>query len=190
MSSIDGVYDLAQRGEMLRVARASIAHGLRQGRPLEVRIEDFDAALGEPRATFVTLNRQGRLRGCIGMLEAQRPLIRDVAENACAAAFRDPRFPPLTEVECDDLALHISVLSPSRALQFATENDLLQQLRPGIDGLILSDGARRGTFLPSVWEQLPGREQFLAHLKQKAGLPVDYWSDSLVVRRYTTESFS
>lgn len=184
------VYTPQQRAEMLRVARASIAHGLRSGGPLPVQAGDFEPALQSPRATFVTLNRSGRLRGCIGMLEAQRPLIVDVAENAYAAAFRDPRFPPLIAAEEGDLDLHISVLSPSEPIRFSSQEDLLGQLRPGIDGLILSDHGRRGTFLPSVWEQLPTAALFLAHLKQKAGLAADHWSDSLQVRRYTTESFS
>ncbi|MCB1735659.1 MAG: AmmeMemoRadiSam system protein A [Gammaproteobacteria bacterium] len=190
MSSTEGVYDRRQRSEMLRIARASIAHGLNHGTPLPVRPGDFDPALRELRATFVTLNRDGRLRGCIGMLEAHRPLIQDVAENAYSAAFRDPRFPPLSTSEFDELALHVSVLSPSAAMQFDSEADLLRQIRPAIDGLILSDATHRGTFLPSVWEQLPTAELFLTHLKQKAGLAPDYWSDTLQVRRYTTESFS
>lgn len=184
------VYDAVQRARMLEIARASITEGLRSGAPLHVSVDDFDPALREARATFVTLNRQGRLRGCIGMLAAVRPLIEDVAENAFAAAFRDPRFPPLGADEYQDLDVHISVLSPSEPMQFDSEADLLRQMRPGVDGLILSDRGRRGTFLPSVWEQLPTREQFLVHLKQKAGLPSDYWSDTLEVQRYTTESFS
>ena len=142
------------------------------------------------RATFVTLNKFGELRGCIGHLEAIQPLIADVAENAFNAAFRDPRFQPVTASEFGDLEVHISVLSPPEPMVFTSEADLLRQIRPGIDGLILEDGAYRGTFLPSVWEQLPDPAQFLAHLKMKAGLPPNYWSDTLKVSRYTTESFS
>jgi AmmeMemoRadiSam system protein A len=123
------------------------------------------------------------------MLEACRPLAEDVAENACAAAFEDPRFEPLTKKEFEKLEIHISVLSPPEELIFSSKENLLSQIRPGTDGLILQDGFRRGTFLPSVWEELPSKELFLAHLKQKAGLPADYWSDTLRVFRYTTEYF-
>jgi AmmeMemoRadiSam system protein A len=143
-----------------------------------------------PRSsTFVTLHLDGQLRGCIGSLEAHRPLAEDVAANAFAAAFRDPRFPPVSRAEAARLALEISVLSPAEPMHFRSEADLLAQLRPGIDGLILSDLGRRGTFLPSVWSQLPAARDFLVHLKHKAGLPADHWSATLSVERYTTESF-
>jgi AmmeMemoRadiSam system protein A len=112
-----------------------------------------------------------------------------VAQNAYAAAFSDPRFPPLREGEFEELDIHISILSPAEAMHFTSEADLLQQLRPGEDGLVMEEGFRRGTFLPSVWEQLPTPELFLRHLKQKAGLPADYWSSTLEVSRYTTHSF-
>ena len=181
--------DAAQRTTLLDLARRSIAHGLEAGRAMEVKPNDYPDALRQPRATFVTLHLNGQLRGCIGTLEAHRSLIEDVAENAFSAAFRDPRFPPVSADEKDQLTLDISVLSPASALSFTSEQDLLQQLRPGVDGLILEDGARRGTFLPSVWEQLPRPAEFLRHLKQKAGLPADYWSSNIRVSRYTTESF-
>jgi len=143
--------------------------------------------LKEERATFVTLTINGSLRGCIGMLEACRPLAEDIAENAVSAAFRDPRFPPLSRDEFDDLKISISVLSPPEEMTFSSEADLLAQIRPGIDGLILQEGGRRGTFLPSVWEELPETELFFEHLKMKAGLPAGYWSDTLRVFRYTAE---
>ena len=123
------------------------------------------------------------------MLEAYQPLINDVAENAFKAAFNDPRFPPLNAEEFTDLTIHVSVLGKPEAIAFTDENDLLQQIRPGIDGLILEDGHHRGTFLPSVWESLPTAREFLRHLKQKAGLDTDYWSDTLRISRYTTQSF-
>lgn len=179
----------SERDRLLTLARASIAHGLAHGRPLPVNPADFPVKLIEPAATFVTLELSGRLRGCIGRLEAARPLAEDVAENAYAAAFRDSRFPPVTAAESAGLTLHISVLSPSEPLYFKSEADLIAQLRPGIDGLILSDAGRRGTFLPSVWEELPDPAEFLRHLKRKAGLPADYWSTSMKIQRYTTEMF-
>jgi len=143
--------------------------------------------LKEKRATFVTLTLNGNLRGCIGMLEACRPLAEDVAENAVSAAFRDPRFPPLTADEFENLEIHISVLSPPEEMAFSSEADVLAQIRPGIDGLILQEGFQKGTFLPSVWEELPETEMFFEHLKLKAGLPAGYWSDTLRVFRYTAE---
>ena len=178
-----------ERRILLDVAAASIRHGLETGRPLPIRLEDYPESLREPGAAFVTLNIAGQLRGCIGSLEARRPLVEDVAENAFAAAFRDPRFPPLRPEEYPRLEYHISILNPPEPMTVTSEADLLQQLRPGVDGLVLIEGTRRATFLPSVWEQLPDPRQFLAHLKMKAGLPADYWSDSLRFERYTVEEF-
>lgn len=179
----------AQKDQLLQLARKSIESGLETGRPLPINLQTYPAELTVKRACFVTLERLGQLRGCIGMLEAIRPLVEDIAENAFAAAFRDPRFPALTEDELTDLDLHISILSPSEPMHFDSEQDLLKQLNPGVDGLILQEGYHRGTFLPSVWEQLPDATEFLRHLKQKAGLPADYWSDSLKIYRYNTEMF-
>ncbi len=181
--------DPEARSRLLELAHASIRHGLDHGRPLSVRAKDFPEPLRAQRASFVTLERQGALRGCIGHLEAVEPLVQDVAKNAFAAAFRDPRFPPLAESELAELALHISVLTPSTELEFESEQDLIAKLRPGIDGLILQEGAARGTFLPSVWESLPEPQQFLAQLKRKAGLPIDHWSERIRVFRYETEAF-
>lgn len=177
------------RTQLLLVARESIEHGLQLDRPLRVQPEAYPTTLRKQRASFVTLHRHQELRGCIGHLEACLPLVVDVAENAFAAAFRDPRFPPLTSRELQDLEIHISVLTPAVPMCFTSEADLLRQLRPGLDGLILEDGHHRGTFLPSVWESLPEAEHFLSHLKLKAGLRPGYWSSSLKVKRYTTESF-
>ena len=175
--------------QLLQIARGAIVQTLESPHrklPLSGKLPD---ELMQKRATFVTLTIGGRLRGCIGMLEACRPLAEDVAENARAAAFEDPRFPPLTLPELAKLEIHISILSPSEEMVFSSESDLLRQIRPGVDGLILQEGFRRGTFLPSVWAELPEKELFLTHLKLKAGLPADYWSDTLRVFRYTTDCF-
>ena len=172
---------------LLDLAKNSIRHGLQTGRALKVNLADYPAELAERRATFVTLHKHKQLRGCIGMLEAVRPLAEDIAENAFLAAFRDPRFPPLSEDEFGDLDIHLSILTPAEPVAFTSEQDLITQLQPGVDGLILEEGRRRGTFLPSVWEQLPEPEQFLRHLKQKAGLAPDYWSESIRIYRYRTE---
>lgn len=174
---------------LIDIARNAISRLLNNSRDAESDPGAIPPGLMQKRATFVTLTIGGQLRGCIGMLEACRPLAEDVAENARAAAFEDPRFPPLTEKEFEKLEIHISVLSPPEEILFSSEADLLSRIRPGIDGLILQEGFRRGTFLPSVWEELPEKKLFWRHLKMKAGLPADYWSDSLRVFRYTTEYF-
>ena len=177
------------RWTLLDLARTSIRHGLDEGSALHVRPEDHPERLRVKRATFVTLNRHRQLRGCIGHLEAIQSLAEDVAENAWSAAFRDPRFPPLLPHELAGLTIHISVLTPPERVSFSDEADLLQQIRPGADGLILKDGLARGTFLPSVWNSLPTADEFWIHLKRKAGLPSNHWSPTLEVYRYTTESF-
>ena len=183
-------YSAAERSSLLRVAHASIAAGLQTGKPLVVNTANYPAPLTGQRASFVTLTQGGALRGCIGSLEARMMLVEDVAHNAFAAAFRDPRFPPLQQSEFEALDIQISVLSTPEPVVFATEQELLQGLRPGVDGLILQENGSRGTFLPSVWESLPQPGDFLNHLKLKAGLPAGYWSGSVQVWRYTTESFS
>ena len=131
----------------------------------------------------------GRLRGCIGHLEAVQPVVVDVAENAFAAAFRDPRFKPLTAQEWPEVEVHLSLLTAPERMHFDDEADLIRQMRPREDGLILQDGPNRGTFLPSVWDSLPDPVDFLIHLKHKAGLAANHWSDRLEVYRYHTESF-
>ena len=180
---------LQDRATLLEVARASIQHGLRHRQALEVNPGDYPESLRPLRATFVTLEKGGQLRGCIGALTAYQPLVQDVAAHAYAAAFEDPRFPELRMEEFSALEVHISVLSPPEPLHFGSEDELLAQLRPGEDGLILHFRHHRGTFLPSVWEHLADPYVFLAQLKQKAGLPLDFWSPELQVERYTTEYF-
>jgi AmmeMemoRadiSam system protein A len=175
------------RARLLALARESIERGL-GGARWHVRGEEFPEALRAVRATFVTLHVEGGLRGCIGTLEAKYALVEDVVRNAHSAAFEDPRFPALTRREFERLDLHISVLSPPEPVECRSEEELLAQLRPRQDGLIIEEGFFRGTFLPSVWEQLPEPRDFLRQLKLKAGLPEDYWSPRLRVRRYTTES--
>lgn len=142
------------------------------------------ALLTRPGACFVTLKRNGQLRGCIGSPQAWRPLGEDVVDNAVKAAFADPRFAPLTAPELDDLSLSVSVLTPPVPMRFVNEADLLGQLRPRVDGLIIEEGGRRALFLPAVWEQLPDPAEFLAHLKAKAGMPIDHWSPHFKASRF------
>jgi AmmeMemoRadiSam system protein A len=172
---------------LLNLARESIGFGLQHGRPLATTPDACPPELLEPRASFVTLKKAGALRGCIGSLEPTRPLAVDVAANAFAAAFRDPRFPPVTPDELDELSIHLSLLTPAEPMTIGSEAELICQLEPGVDGLILREGSRRATFLPSVWETLPDPSEFLRNLKRKAGLPENYWSDAIRVSRYRTE---
>ena len=151
------------------------------GRPMPI--------LDTVRASFVTLNKGSLLRGCIGSLEARFPLVQDVARNAYKSAFADPRFPRVTADEVEGLEIKLSILSAPSPMSFGSEADLIAQLQPGVDGLILSDGGQRGTFLPSVWEQIPAAPDFFRRLKNKAGLPPDHWSPTVKVWRYSTESF-
>ncbi|MDH4134516.1 MAG: AmmeMemoRadiSam system protein A [Gammaproteobacteria bacterium] len=170
---------------LLGLARNAIAESLGE----TVGIPASAAWLDEPGATFVTLTLQGELRGCIGTLLAERPLREDVTANARAAAFRDPRFPPVTPREYRELAVEVSLLSPLEPVLFESESHLLSQLRPGEDGVLLEHGWQRGTFLPQVWEQLPEPGQFIARLKQKAGLPDNFWSQDIKVSRYTVNKW-
>ncbi len=145
--------------------------------------------LASPGATFVTLMKCEGLRGCIGTLQARRLLGDDVRINAVAAAFGDPRFPPLRDDEFDDTAVEVSLLSSPERLESDEEVDVLARLRPDVDGVILEYGAQRATFLPQVWESLPTPREFLIELKRKAGLPADFWSPSMLVSRYVVDKW-
>jgi AmmeMemoRadiSam system protein A len=166
---------------LLTIARSAIAAQLGLGRSGAAS----DAALAQPGATFVTLKRHGELRGCIGSLKPVRPLGVDVRENAIAAAFRDPRFPPLAAHELEATSVEVSLLSAGERVDAADEATLLARLRPGVDGLILEYGLKRATFLPQVWEALADPREFVTALKRKAGLPGDFWSPQMNVSRYT-----
>jgi len=182
-------YSEEEKQTLKDIALASIESGLENLSALQVNPEDYSKSLQKQLSCFVTLKLSGDLRGCIGSLTARQPLVCDVAEHAHAAAFHDPRFPNLTEQEFNDLDISISVLSESEEIGFNSEEDLLKKIRPNVDGLTLIEDGRRGTFLPAVWESLPDPQIFLSQLKVKAGLPADYWSDSIIIKRYTTESF-
>jgi hypothetical protein len=174
---------------LLAIARASLAHGLRHGTALPLDAAAESPALRGPGASFVTLRTAAReLRGCIGTLEAVRALAADVADNAYRAAFRDPRFPPLGPREAAAIELSLSLLGAPERVAARSEAELVSQLQPGRDGVILALGARRATFLPEVWEALPAPAAFLDALRRKAGLPSGFWSDRLEVFRYATTS--
>lgn len=180
-------FKATQQQFLHEIARNSIHNGLHVREPLKPDLQDCTGVLREKRGAFVTLKRDGRLRGCIGTTEAELPLVHAVADSAYKAAFHDPRFPALTEEEFRRIEIRISVLSPGRELQFDSDGALLQQLQPGRHGLTIAAGAGRATFLPSVWEDLPEAEHFLQRLKQKAGMPSDAIPDRAWV--YTAESF-
>jgi AmmeMemoRadiSam system protein A len=140
-------------------------------------------------ASFVTLKLDGELRGCIGTIDPHRALGDDVAHNARSAAYRDPRFLPVTPAERRRLEIEVSVLSPREPMKVASESDAAAQLRPGVDGVYLEYDHLRSTFLPQVWESLPDPRDFLAELRRKAGLPGHFWNPSIRLSRYTVEKF-
>jgi AmmeMemoRadiSam system protein A len=179
------MFDTNKGKTLLHLARAAIA------KELGFISHDLPRTdwLEEPGATFVTLTLQGQLRGCIGSLEAYRPLIDDVQRNAVSSAFRDPRFPPLSKEEFADTIIDVSLLSKPELLRFNSEDDALAQLTPGRDGVIIEYGPHRATYLPQVWAQLADPHEFISHLKQKADLPEDFWSDDLRILRYTVQKW-
>ncbi|MFP6736971.1 MAG: AmmeMemoRadiSam system protein B [Rhodospirillales bacterium] len=179
----------AHGASLLKLGARTILNHLGGQKQMRLDMKDFPEPLHGNGACFVTLNKDGKLRGCIGTIQAHRPLITDAAENAGRAAFRDQRFKPLAAEELTEhlITMHISVLSPQVAMTFSGEADLVAQLRPGRDGVVLQDQGKRGVFLPTVWEQLPERQEFFTHLKRKAGLADDHWSDSMQAWRYVTE---
>jgi len=174
---------------LLDIARQSIRSGLDTGKALTIDHTAFDGNLAASFGTFVTLKQRGELRGCMGCLQTTDRLAQSVASSAFNAAFKDPRFPNLGTNEISATQLEISVLSVMEPISVENREDLLRQLNPGIDGLLLEDGRYRSTFLPKVWDDLPGPETFLEHLLTKAGLAPDYWSETLCFSRYHTVSF-
>ena len=166
---------------LLPIARAAIS------RVLDVPHTADETApwLAEHGACFVTLTQNGELRGCIGTLQAHRPLLADVKSNAVSASIHDPRFMPLSIEELDITTVEISLLSPTTAMNVRDEADALAQIRPNVDGIVFEYGHYRSTFLPQVWEQLPQPRQFMAHLRRKAGLPEDFWEEGVKLSRYT-----
>ena len=179
-----------QQQVLLSLARRSIEHGSRHQQPLAVNLNLYDPPLQQVGCCFVSLHKLGQLRGCIGALSPYQPLARDVARHAYAAAFKDHRFNPVNAEEIPLLHIEISVLTPQTQIKCDSETALLQQLQEGLDGVTLEDKHYRSTFLPAVWEKLPDKVEFLRQLKQKAGMPADYWSSSLRVFRYRTLSFA
>jgi len=177
-----------EAARLLAIARASLAHGLRVQRALEIDLAAEPVALRVPGASFVTLRTPDAvLRGCVGSLEWLRALAVDVAENAFRAAFEDPRFEPVRACEADQLELSVSILGAPERLEASSAETLAMQLRPGRDGLILRQGTQRATFLPDVWASFPEAREFVRALERKAGIAS--WGASVEVFRYATTTF-
>jgi len=178
----------SNRGPVLTgLARAAIAEKL--DIDFEAPPTDKFPWLFSDAASFVTLTKQGDLRGCIGTLDAYRTLIEDVQANAIAAAFQDPRFPPLKATEFNDILIEISVLSELEAMHAMSESIACNKLVPNRDGVVLKYGSHKATFLPQVWKQLPDPKTFLAHLKQKAGLAADFWHPEVLLYKYQVSKY-
>jgi AmmeMemoRadiSam system protein A len=165
----------ADKKTLIQFARKSIESMVRNGSIPEIDLEMQSSALQNPGTSFITLTKNGDLRGCIGGLEPKHALIQDVIEHAAAAAVDDYRFPPVTSEELDQIKIEISILTPPIRLPYDTPEELVSLLRPGIDGVTLHYGMHRATFLPQVWEKLPDANQFLSHLCNKMGLNWDFW---------------
>lgn len=174
----------AHQNDLLRIAAQSIVSGFERGRALRVRLSRYPEELRQKGATFVSLYYNGALRGSAGSAEAVRPIVDDIAENAYNAAFMDFRFNPLTQDELKDAEISISLLTRRTRIKFSDEADLLEQIRPKTDGLVLRERANTGLFLPQIWDSFSSPGEFLTHLKRKAGLPGDYWSPTVKVYRF------
>ncbi|WP_426414872.1 AmmeMemoRadiSam system protein A [Aestuariirhabdus sp. LZHN29] len=179
-----------EQHRLLLLARQAIAERWLDGGDCKDKPSTEPALLQRPAAAFVTLTQNGRLRGCMGTMDAQRALAQEVIEDARSAAFRDLRFPPLTEAELDTIRIEISILSPMQPIAAANREQLLKALRPGVDGVLIESGNQHATFLPQVWEQLPDGDDFLDHLLRKAGLDTQRWADDMTAYCYQVQHFS
>ncbi len=175
---------LKDKKTLLDTARHAIQYGLIYHTAPKMELAKYSSNLQALGASFVTLKENNQLRGCIGSLTAYQALIQDVAEHAFLAAFNDHRFPPVNHLEEPLIHISISILSPSKPIIFTSQQDLISKLNPGSDGLILEYKEYKGTFLPSVWQQLPTAKEFLNQLKIKAGLSENFWSDEMKISRY------
>ncbi|MHA1109289.1 MAG: AmmeMemoRadiSam system protein A [Alphaproteobacteria bacterium] len=186
MSSTDALEAVLARfgPALLDLAGDSITHGLTSGRPLAVSTADYAAELRRKVASFVTLHLDGKLRGCTGSVTACRPLVEDVAINAYHSAFDDPRFDPVAQDEAPRLEVEISLLTEAEPMAFSSQDDLIGQIVPGRDGLILEQDGKRGLFLPQVWDNVGDSQDFLDHLKVKAGLKKRFWSPDIRISRF------
>ncbi len=182
---------------LLDIARSAIQSTIKgsQPVPMEEVLEKFDLKYIPPQlqkdgATFVTITKDEELRGCIGTLEAYQPLFEDVREHAIAAATQDYRFSPIGIEELSQIKIEISYLSEPEDFNYKDSQELLEKVRPNIDGVTFIDGQRRATFLPQVWDKLPNKEAFFDHLCLKMGVPINTWrKGKLLVQIYQVEEF-
>jgi len=181
---------LEEKVQLLAIARRSIQHGLATHRPLKIEISRQAGTLAQELGNFVTLTQDKMLRGCVGTIKTTQCLAQSVAINAFNAAFHDSRFSALSASEADQSRIEISVLSQPEPIGASTYGELLANLHPYDDGLILEENGHQATFLPKVWEQLPDPHRFVEQLLAKAGLSGDYWSDSIRFHRYHSMSFA
>jgi AmmeMemoRadiSam system protein A len=187
---MDAGLDVGQRRRLLELARQAVGHAAHREALPALTLQSEAEVLRRPGCAFVTLTESGLLRGCIGGLEPRLPLAEDVWEHAYAAACDDFRFEPVQPSELDDIEVEVSVLTPPREVAYRGAEDLERKLRPGVDGVILSAGIRRATFLPQVWEKIPDTVEFLDRLSEKAGLPAAAWRRGEVsVQVYQVVSF-
>lgn len=178
------------KAQLLAIARRSIRQGFYTREPLEVDLTSLSDALLEQTGSFVTLTQKNQLRGCVGTVIGSHPLAQSVANSAYSSAYEDLRFPPLSDSEFDALRIEVSVLSKLDWIEARSQDELVSQLRPFEDGLVIKDEEHIGTFLPKVWRQIDDPLTFVLHLKTKANMSADYWSDSIECYRFTANSFS
>ncbi len=178
-----------EQARLLDIARQSIVNGLDSGGALQLDVGRLDANFRIDSAVFVTLTLDGSLRGCIGSLQASAPLAQAVADAAFNAAFRDPRFAKVRNDEVENLRVEVSVLSSMDEIPVDTRQSLLDNLQPGVDGLLIEDRGHRATFLPQVWEKISTADKFVGQLMLKAGLAAGYWSSTIHCYRYHSTSF-
>lgn len=180
----------AAGAQLVEVADRAIVAGLDGRRPTVPDPSDLHPDLCQRLGAFVTLHVCGELNGCIGSIEGAETLGVAVARHAWSAAFADPRLPPLRPSDYRQLEIEVSVLSPLAPLPAESHTELIAALRPGVDGLLIGAGTRRGVFLPSVWNQLPSAESFVERLFLKAGLDPAIWSDDLRTHRFEAQTIN
>ena len=187
---IDAFLSEFDRKKLLEIARESITRAVRNEQLIRIKLQEHSQLLRDPGASFVTLTIREKLRGCIGTLEANQPLILDVQEHAAAAAMEDYRFPVVREEELQLINIEISRLTPVHLVDYSTPDNLVSKIRVNVDGVLIKASGRRATFLPQVWEKVPDPEQFLSQLCVKMGAPPDLWRGTRVqIYTYQVENF-
>ena len=187
---IDAFISEIDKKKLLEIAREAITCTVRNEQLVKIKLQEYSQLLRDPGASFVTLTIQGKLRGCIGTLEANQPLVLDVQEHAVAAALEDYRFPVVREEELQLISIEISRLTPVQLVDYSTHEDLISKIRVSVDGVLIRANGRRATFLPQVWEKVPDPEQFLSQLCMKMGATPDLWREKhLQIYTYQVEKF-